>query len=116
LIGSRRRRKPLGQCAFHLLIALLASVSGVAGATEPEYDVSGHLLRGDRGALAGGRFVLSGAAPHPISPRGGALAVTQATRPAAQLSPAGALCFCGAPLFADGFESGNTAAWSAVDP
>jgi hypothetical protein len=45
-----------------------------------------------------------------------AFVLLQGARPVAPYAPEGALCFCGGPLFADGFESGSSGAWSATVP
>jgi hypothetical protein len=65
----------------------------------PTFEVAGEALPPGLDGSAGGRFVL-----------------LQGARPVAPHSPAGALCFCGGPLFADDFESGDSDAWSATLP
>jgi hypothetical protein len=63
---------------------------------------------------SGGEFALRRLALAAAS--GGELSLIAAPSSALALSPQGELCFCVEPLFADGFESHDTSAWSLAVP
>jgi hypothetical protein len=73
--------------------------AAAAAAPLPTFEVSGDAVPAREGAASGGGFVL-----------------LQGARPVAPHAPEGALCFCGGPLFADDFESGDSGAWSGTLP
>lgn len=100
------------QLAGCALLLVAASVT----ASQREFTVSGHAARPEDSPMAGGAFVLTSEVVPSASPLGDGYALAQASAAVVPGSPTGSLCFCGAPLFADGFESGGTGAWSAAVP
>lgn len=87
--------------------------------TEPVPDAAGLRVRGRASrvgepAARGGRWTMTGAAAsaEPVDdprPWHGFALVTEG-------SPEGADCLCGGAIFTDGFETGDTTAWSQVLP
>ena len=92
----RDRSRRIGRRKF--LFGFVLGAAAVA-APLPTFEVSGVAVPAHPDGLAGGGFVL-----------------LQGARPVAPHSPEGAICFCATPLFADGFESAGTGAWSAAVP
>jgi hypothetical protein len=96
-------------CALALFLAASA-----AGAGDGELRLTGAAVEeGAAPTSAGGAFTLVAEAPPPPAPHGDDFVVTQVGPPrTADLGP----CGCLFVLFADGFESGDTAEWSGDTP
>ncbi len=97
-------------------ICVLPAAAGEASRSEAGFEVSVDATRLGESSMVGGAFVLAAEVAPAAAARGGDYALTAALAPGDFRTPTGSLCFCGAALFADGFESGGTGAWSAAFP
>jgi len=103
---------------FTLLLA--ATAAQAQEATGGGYRLTGQAVSADRAPLAGGAFVLSAQVVPPTAPRGGDFLLisgpASCATGAASQAGGGCGCLCLDTIFADGFESGNTSAWSSSTP
>lgn len=114
---------PLGggrRVAFScVLLALLATAAGSTARAPAagDLEIAGRVLRPGAGASAGADLLLAGTPVPRNYPRGGDFVLLPGNGSTA-LPPraASASCLCGPDLFADGFETGNTSAWSSSAP
>jgi hypothetical protein len=100
-----------------LLAAAAAEAQEAAGGA---YRLHREAVSAERTPLAGAGFVLSAEVVPPTSPRGGGFLLTSGRAScaggAASQAGGGCGCLCLDTIFADGFESGNTSAWSSSTP
>lgn len=128
---ARRSRCGPGHGSVSVLLALTALAAtgpAAAAATDPtslaadrrgpvtdaaELRVRGRASR-DQSTTRGGRWEMTGGATNTLPERDPA--PWHGFELASTSSSAGAGCLCGNSIFADGFESGDTSAWSGVAP
>lgn len=98
-----------------LLIAavLAAAASGAPAGEPPVLQLSGRVLPDNGGVSTGGRFVLERLTPAEPLARGGRYELLSLGGPGSGQDQGAGTCLCGS-LFADGFESGDTSAWSTA--
>lgn len=105
-----------------LILGLLVAGAGhLPGSDGGVFELRGEAVPASRlgqGPLAGGRFVAYGGVVAPTSPQGGGYVLAPvascATNQVLQAT-SGCGCLCSG-IFTDGFESGDTTAWSSQSP
>lgn len=103
---------------IYFWMAFAATLGGTAVHSRPpvaghDYVLQGQVATETRTQLSGGNFSLSGAVPPATFPQGEGYVLTPATAGcSANRGSGGCGCLCSDGIFSDGFETGDTSAWT----
>ena len=100
-----------------LSILAVAAPGFLRGAESSEFTIDARAVPLHESASAGGEFSLEGNVAPRIDPQKSDLALEPScVGGALKLGTAECGCLCGGAIFEDGFESGDTTAWSSSVP